>query len=193
MQPHGGIALYKDILANVPESEDNVIFSDLQGNGPKIDDSGLDSALERIPKDENGNPVYEQTDADTAWDAILEQTGGDMDMAMTVVNSMVADKVVALNKAEKAKLKGGATVEVKIAAEKVRVANIEAARREVEAWKGIADVPARRMAEIEAERSRPVGIQQGMSDSVEENGDRGVEEWFGSVYIQFARKAEAYL
>ena len=34
-------------------------------------------AMQRIPKDEQGNPLYEQADSDTAWDAIVEQTEGD--------------------------------------------------------------------------------------------------------------------
>ncbi|MDO4527599.1 MAG: hypothetical protein Q4C03_02295, partial [bacterium] len=34
-------------------------------------------AMQRIPKDMQGNPLYEQADSDTAWDAIVEQTEGD--------------------------------------------------------------------------------------------------------------------
>ena len=64
------------------------------------------SALERIPKDEQGQPIYEQSDPDTAWDAIVEQTEGDEAMAQNVADSMVADKEAELKKAEKAKPKG---------------------------------------------------------------------------------------
>lgn len=62
-------------------------------------------AMQRIPKDEQGNPLYEQADSDTAWDAIVEQTEGDEDMAQTVADGMVADKEEALKKLEKAKSK----------------------------------------------------------------------------------------
>ena len=55
-------------------------------------------AMQRIPKDEQGNPLYEQADSDTAWDAIVEQTEGDEDMAQTVADGMVADKEEALKK-----------------------------------------------------------------------------------------------
>ena len=40
-------------------------------------------ALGRIPKDERGEPKYEEVDAKTAWDAILEQTDGDEGMAQS--------------------------------------------------------------------------------------------------------------
>lgn len=75
-------------------------------------------AMQRIPKDEQGNPLYEQADSDTAWDAIVEQTEGDEDMAQTVADGMVADKEEALKKLEKAKSKGGNSIAEKIASEK---------------------------------------------------------------------------
>ena len=112
------------------------------------------TALERIPKDEQGNPIYEQTDRDTAWDALLEQTDGDEAMAQTVADGMVADKEAALKKLEKAKSKGGATIAEKIAAEKERKAAIDAAQQELNIWKKIAGTANLRKIEEEAERSR---------------------------------------
>ncbi len=111
-------------------------------------------AMQRIPKDMQGNPLYEQTDSDTAWDAIVEQTEGDEAMAQTVADGMVADKEAALNKLEKAKSKGGATIAEKIAAEKERKAAIDAAQQEVNVWKKIAGTANRRKIEEEAERRR---------------------------------------
>ena len=104
------------------------------------------SALQRVPKDEQGEPIYEQVDSDTAWDAIVEQTEGDEAMAQTVADGMVADKEAALKKLEKAKAKGGATIAEKIAAEKERMAAIEAAKAELAKWKEIAGVAASRKA-----------------------------------------------
>ncbi len=105
------------------------------------------SAFERVPKDEHGTPLYEKTDSDTAWDAIVEQTEGDEAMAQTVADGMVADKEAALKKLEKAKSKGGATVAEKIAAEKERKAAIDAAQQELNIWKNIAGTASRRKAE----------------------------------------------
>ncbi len=111
-------------------------------------------AMQRIPKDMQGNPLYEQTDSDTAWDAIVEQTEGDEAMAQTVADGMVADKEAALKKLEKAKSKGGATVAEKIAAEKERKAVIDAAQQELNIWKRIAGTANRRRMDAEAERRR---------------------------------------
>lgn len=106
-----------------------------------------ESAFERIPKDEEGNPQYTQTDAPTAWDAIVEQTEGDEDMARSVVDSTVRDKEAALKKLESSNPKPGATVAEKIAAAKEHKAAIEVARQELEQWKAIVEVENRRKAE----------------------------------------------
>lgn len=111
-------------------------------------------AMQRIPKDEQGNPLYEQADSDTAWDAIVEQTEGDEDMAQTVADGMVADKEEALKKLEKAKSKGGNSIAEKIASEKERKAAIDAAKQELLVWQKIAGTANRRKMEADAERRR---------------------------------------
>ena len=99
-------------------------------------------ALGDIPRSEKGEPVYEQAEPATAWQAILEETGGDTDMAASVVDDMIADKEAAVKKAEKAKPKHADTVAGKIAAQKERKAAIERAKAELGAWKKIAAAKA---------------------------------------------------
>lgn len=111
-------------------------------------------AMQRIPKDEQGNPLYEQADSDTAWDAIVEQTEGDEAMAQTVADGMVADKEAALKKLEKTKSKGGNSIAEKIASEKERKAAIDAAKQELLIWQKIAGTANRRKMEADAERRR---------------------------------------
>lgn len=111
-------------------------------------------AMQRIPKDEQGNPLYEQADSDTAWDAIVEQTEGDEAMAQTVADGMVADKEAALKKLEKTKSKGDNSIAEKIASEKERKAAIDAAKQELDIWKKIAGTANRRKMEADAERRR---------------------------------------
>ena len=108
------------------------------------------SALERVPVDEQGNPIYEAVDAETAWDAIVEQTQGDVAMAQTVADSMVADKKAALDKVKKAKSKGGNTIAEKIAAEQERKNAIIQAETELAQWEAIAGTNKRRAEEAEA-------------------------------------------
>lgn len=111
-------------------------------------------AMQRISKDEQGNPLYEQADSDTAWDAIVEQTEGDEDMAQTVADGMVADKEEALKKLEKAKSKGGNSIAEKIASEKERKVAIDAAKQELLVWQKIAGTAKRRKMEADDERRR---------------------------------------
>ena len=154
----------RDELDSMLMEHNGVVFeqpADNEGNngGENIPESGNNApqnipAMQRIPKDMQGNPLYEQTDSDTAWDAIVEQTEGDEAMAQTVADGMVADKEAALKKLEKAKSKGGATIADKIAAEKERKAAIDAAQQEVNIWKKIAGTANRRKMDAEAERRR---------------------------------------
>ena len=144
---HNGVAFERPVenesnngAENIPENDNNA-----PQNIP---------AMQRIPKDEQGNPLYEQADSDTAWDAIVEQTEGDEDMAQTVADGMVADKEEALKKLEKAKSKGGNSIAEKIASEKERKAAIDAAKQDLLAWQKIAGTAKRRKMEADDERRR---------------------------------------
>ena len=129
----------------------------------------VSSAFERIPKDEQGNPIYEQAETpDLAWDAIVEQTDGDDAMAQTVADGMVADKEAALKKVEKAKSKGGVTIAEKIAAEKERKAAIEEAEANLAVWKQIAQTARRRKDAEESERRRIAEKQAAIRKAEEE-------------------------
>ena len=136
---------------NIPENDNNA-----PQNIPENDNNAPQNipAMQRIPKDEQGNPLYEQADSDTAWDAIVEQTEGDEDMAQTVADGMVADKEEALKKLEKAKSKGGNSIAEKIASEKERKAAIDAAKQELLVWQKIAGTAKRRKMEADDERRR---------------------------------------
>lgn len=134
------------------------------------------SAFERIPKDEQGNPIYEQAETpELAWDAIVEQTDGDEAMAQTVTDGMVADKETALKKVEKAKSKGGATIAEKIAAEKERKAAIEEAKANLAVWKQIAQI-ARRRKDAEESKKRRIAEEQAAIRKAEEEKLRAERE-----------------
>lgn len=111
-------------------------------------------ATSPIPRDSQGQPDYERADPDAAWDAIVEQTGGDEAMAQAVADSMVADKEAALKKAERAKPRGGVTIAEKIAAERDRKEAVERAKASLTHWQRIALTRQRRQVEAQAEQSR---------------------------------------
>lgn len=163
------------------------------------------TALERIPTNEQGEPIYEQADPETAWDAIVEQTEGDESIAQSVADGMVADMEAAVRRAEKAKVKGGTTIAEKIAAEKERVATIEQAKATLEHWKKIASTNSRRQEAIQAEESRKAKEaallrkeQEEKERAMREEEEHAVESEpkpigkgiFGNIYNQFKGKAK---
>ena len=135
------------------------------------------SALSRIPTDQNGEPLYEQVDADTAWDAFVEQSEGDEEIAKEVVADIVAEKRKALADAEKA-LKsigdskpnasngeGVLTIQERIAAKMASKRAltdardaVERAKGVVEHWQSIGDTVKRRAEAEAAERRRQAEI-----------------------------------
>lgn len=139
---------------NIPASTET-----LQADGETLQENlqagtGGASALERIPKDKQGQPLYEQADPETAWDAIVEQTEGDEAMAQSVADSMVADKEAELKKIEKVKPKTGTTIAEKIAAERERKNAVEQAKANLTLWQKIAQTSQRRKQAALAEQSK---------------------------------------
>ena len=144
---------------NIPVDEENAeanplvdtdeVAADETGNEPQQQEASEEeaptqSALDRIPKDDNGEPIYEQTDPDTAYDAIVEQTGGNEDMAKTVAESMVSDMKASLDKLNKWKPKSGGTITQKIAAEKEHQEAVDQAKANLEHWQKIAGIQQQR-------------------------------------------------
>ena len=157
-----------------------------------------ETAPGRIPKDEQGQPLYEQADAETAWDALLEQAGGDEAMAQEVANEIVSEQEKALKAAERElkkvqdgkpqQRKGDAplTVEARIAAKQAvreqtsrAQVGVDEARKRLEAWRKIAETSQRRRQAIEAERrqeeqeaARLRGIQEEQERAEREEAER---------------------
>ena len=138
------------------------------------------TARERVPKDKKGNPIYEQTDADTAWDAIVEETEGDTEIAQRVAADMLEDKKAALAKLQKGKPKKGATVAEKIANEKAHAADIAQAQNDVAQWEAIVGTEARRReaAMSEADRYAAEMEQKNISEGLKALGEpQSLEEY----------------
>lgn len=154
---------------NVPVDEENTevnpfvdtdeVAADETGNEPQQQEASEEeaptqSALDRVPKDDNGEPIYEQTDPDTAYDAIVEQTGGNEDMAKTVAESMVSDMKASLDKLNKWKPKSGGTITQKIAAEKEHQEAVDQAKTNLEHWQKIAGIQQQRKSKVMLDEQR---------------------------------------
>lgn len=175
--------LYKEETSESPANAEEAMAEETEPPTAGQEENG-ESALERIPKDaQTGEPQYTQTDAPTAWDAIVEQTEGDKDMARYVAESTMKAKEEALKKLESSEPKAGATVTETIAAAKEHKAAIAAARQELEQWKAIVEVENRRKAEeetkAEAERKAKANAEEertalkgvNLSEEKDENGN----------------------
>ena len=113
------------------------------------------SATSLIPKDESGNPIYEQSDPETAWDALMELTKGNEARANILAQSTIEEKEAELKKLadKKIKFKAGMSVVEKNDALEEHENNIEKIKQNIEAWKKIASVPMQRQI-AEQERQR---------------------------------------
>ena len=116
------------------------------------------SALNRIPKGDNGEPLLEQTDPETAWDGVVEYME-DADDAQEYVESMVAQLTKDVDNAKKAvsKVKPSADM-AKFKADKAAARQIQAdAEARLDKWLQISNVnKARKQTElnrINAERA----------------------------------------
>lgn len=142
-----------------PLVDTDEVAAEETGNEPQQQEASEEeaptqSALDRIPKDDKGEPIYEQTDPDTAYDAIVEQTGGNEDMAKTVAESMVSDMKASLDKLNKWKPKSGGTITQKIAAEKEHQEAVDQAKANLEHWQKIAGIQQQRKSKVMLDEQR---------------------------------------
>lgn len=191
---------------NTPVDEENTevnplvdtdeVAADETGNEPQQQEASEEeaptqSALDRIPKDDKGEPIYEQTDPDTAYDAIVEQTGGNEDMAKTVAESMVSDMKASLDKLNKWKPKSGGTITQKIAAEKEHQEAVDQAKANLEHWQKIAGIQQQRKSKAMLdeqkaadEKAKAAAEEAKAQDAAKEEQERkereavdGVPDW----------------
>ena len=137
--PETGAETSENPTETVPNSDETV-------TGPQP------SALSRIPVDGQGQRRYEDTDADTAWDAIVEQSAGDEATAAEVVADIVSERRDDLKAAEKVldKVKEGKpekrkkgdpapTMEERIAAKNAAKAALSSAQADYDRAKSVLD------------------------------------------------------
>ncbi len=110
------------------------------------------SALSQIPTDEKGDPIYEQAEPETAWDALMEETE-DEQIAQNVIAQEIAEREDALKKLEKQKPKAGLSTREKIQAEKDKKKAMDDIRRSIDHWKRMSTTKQRRQAEADALRN----------------------------------------
>lgn len=110
------------------------------------------TALERIPRDEKGEPLFEQAESPEAgWDALVEFSEGDVAAAKDIVDIMTEKKRKAVERAQKQKPKGETPTEI-LASKKAISAGLAQAEQEYNLWQ--------RMAGVEQSRQNAIRSQQ---------------------------------
>lgn len=152
------------------------------------------SALSRIPIDKNGKPIYEQSDPETAYDAILQQADGDTALASRVILSMIDNKEAALNKLSKAKPRRADNPADIINAEKELAAQIKQAESDLQFWKDTALVPSlRNQAQKEAEANSVIqdpSLANTPDSRTRDNDGSGNHQGIGAIQADVASTQE---
>lgn len=116
------------------------------------DEAHKPTALERIPRSENGEPLFEQAEnPEVAWDALVEFSDGNAATAKEIADAMTEEKRKALEKAQKLKLKGKTPAEL-LASKQANAAELAKAESEYNHWQ--------RMANVEQNRQNAIRAQQ---------------------------------
>lgn len=116
------------------------------------DEAHKPTALERIPRSENGEPLFEQAEnPEVAWDALVEFSDGNAATAKEIADAMTEEKRKALEKAQKLKLKGKTPAEM-LASKQANAAELAKAESEYNHWQ--------RMANVEQNRQNAIRAQQ---------------------------------
>lgn len=143
------------------------------------------SALNRIPKGENGEPLLEQTDPETAWDGVVEYME-DANDAQEYVESMVEQLNRNVENAKKAvsKVKPSADM-AKFKADKAAARQVQAdAEARLDKWMQISNVNKTRK---QAERNR-INAERAEADRIAH--EKAVAELAEQKRIEAEKKAE---
>ena len=143
------------------------------------------SALNRIPKGDNGEPLLEQTDPETAWDGVVEYME-DADDAQEYVESMVAQLTKDVDNAKKAvsKVKPSADM-AKFKADKAAARQVQAdAEARLDKWVQISNVNKTRR---QAERNR-INAERAEADRIAR--EKAVAELAEQKRVEAEKKAE---
>lgn len=149
------------------------------------------TVLSRVPTDAKGEPMFEQAeDAATAWDALVEYSGGDVATAKEIAAVMAQEKRNEYERARKLKPKGKTPAEI-LASKRDIVAEQSRTQLEYERWRQMAEVErgreaaaerereaaARREAAEQAERERAERVAQAEADRLRLERLNGVPDW----------------
>lgn len=140
--------------------------------------------LQRLPRDENGEPIYERAETpELGWDALVEARGGDVSKAQVVADMMAEIKRKAYEKLQKQKPKGSTPSEI-IASQDAIDAELSRAEQEYKQWQYLADVEKGRQAAVrtEQEAAEREAAELAAAEEAERKALEKADKRFGEVY-----------
>lgn len=141
---------------------------------PEEAPAGL-TALERLPKNEKGEPIFENAESpEAAWDALVEFSEGDAATAKEIADAMAEEKRKAYEKVRKQVAKGKTPAEL-LASKKTIAAALAQAEGEYNMWQQIANVEQRRQDAIRAQPEAEAG-QRAAERAEAEKAEREARE-----------------
>ena len=99
----------------------------------------LQTALSRIPTNEEGQPIFESAPAKDTWEALLEINEGDKETSSTIASSMIEKLNSDLEKSQKAGPKGNNPMEMAQSV-KDNKAQQEVIKKNIDYWNGVISV-----------------------------------------------------
>lgn len=143
------------VVQDMENGQENVGKEEEGGSGERKVNVSATPASDRVPRGKNGELLYEDVDADTAWDALVEQCRGDAAMALRVAQQMVRSRKDALDKVKKKGADKAETPEQAIAAERAYANLLSAAEKSLALWNDISAVQSlREQADAEKEQEQ---------------------------------------
>lgn len=117
------------------------------------------TATEQIPISETGARAYEQAEPSLAWQSLVEQSGGDAQIAESALMSTIRQKEDALRQLESEAVAAGNSIEETIAAQTQHKARVEAAKADLAKWQAIAKVNQDAKAEALQESNKKAAAE----------------------------------
>ena len=136
------------------------------------------SAMSRIPVNEQGQQVFESAPAGDTWAALIEMSEGDKDAAKEIAQGMLTNAQESFAKAEKASKKAakGATPFEISQAIKARKAALQSAKSNISYWESVVGYEDAQAKAAEEEKRREKRLRMAEARRIQQQKGRYAEE-----------------
>lgn len=166
-----------DMVDGVSSTIEQQPIVDGQEENNVLADEVDETALSRIPVDENGEQLFEKAPISDSWAALVEMSEGDTAEAKDTAEQMVQQAQKALEKEQKKKSAGGSTIMEIQKAKAAHKAALRDLQKRVDYWTNVANYEENmRKAEEEAKR-RQRKMEQAERGRMLAKAGRYVEEY----------------